>query len=68
MEAEEKKVSPVEARTRRSKMVARSKRKVADDQMIVLSDEASVSEDEDKIQIDDPNGPTAAIERPDSLS
>ena len=49
-------------------MVARSKRKVADDQMIVLSDEASVSEDEDKIQIDDPNGPTATIERPDSLS
>ena len=30
-------------------MVARSKRKVADDQIIVLSDEASVSEDEDKI-------------------
>ena len=38
-EAEEKKITPEEARTRRSRMQARNKRKLADESMIVLSDE-----------------------------
>ena len=47
-EAEEKKITPGEARQKRSRMVARNKRKLADTQYIMLSDEETASEGEDE--------------------
>ena len=47
-EAEEKKITPEEARQKRSRMVARNKRKLADTQYIMLSDEETASEGEDE--------------------
>ena len=51
-DAEEKKVSVQEARARRNKMMARNKRKLADDAILMLSDEQSGSETEDLLQIE----------------
>ena len=39
MEAEEKKVTPQEARIRRDKLMAKNKNLLSEDAMIVLSDE-----------------------------
>ena len=46
-EAEEKKITPEAARTKRNKMATKNKRLLGHDTLIMLSDEESASDDED---------------------
>ena len=68
-DAEEKKITEAEASLRRDKMIARNKRKMAHDALIMLSDEQSGSSEEDEIALPDDNSrapDAASTERPNS--
>lgn len=64
-EAEEKKISKDAAFTRREKIAARNKRLLADDHLIMLSDEQSASDEDYKVIIeeDGPGGDQMMVER-----